>query len=107
MGSGSGVPSEPRNPAARGPVIRTALETRGWSAGSISVAESALKVSSSELFAGHWHELVAWISAKGSSSSAASLALVVDFLRFLHVDRHWFYLPSGLMFWLFVTLSVC
>ena len=86
--SGSGVPSEPRNPAARGPVIRTALESRGWSAGSISVAEGALRVSSIELYAGHWHELVEWITAKGSSPSAASLALVVDFLRFLHEDRH-------------------
>ena len=86
---GSGVlPSQSEgSQAARGPFIRAALESRGWSAESISVAEGALRVSSCEVYERHWREFVEWISAKGFSPRSVSLAAVVDFLRFLRSDR--------------------
>lgn len=87
-GSGAISPESRDSQAARGHVIRTALVSRGWSAESISIAEGALRVSSSELYDRHWREFVKWISAKGFSPSSVSLAVVVDFLRSLHKDRH-------------------
>ena len=62
--------------------------SRGWSAGSINIVQSALRVSSAEIYGRYWQEFAVWIAAKGSSTKDASLALVCDFLRHLYEDRH-------------------